>query len=186
MSLTPQIGRESQVQALGQTWTVGRFDVDVWDALLEWAQGRIPNPLEDLKPILKELDPHAAIQLIREAQATRPTVLTLENELFQKAIDGTVEGKVYRFWLLLKKHHPEVTRQQAFEILQEIGESKEQEALRAANGKNRPQRPKTGAVRRGASQRHDADQLAGSHPLPAIGEGAAPVGDQAADAARGR
>ena len=78
-AMTPQIGRESQLFAKGKWWTVGRLTIDVWEELVVWAAGRIHNPLEELRPILKDLDPALAVQLVREAQAARPAVLTIEH-----------------------------------------------------------------------------------------------------------
>jgi hypothetical protein len=140
-TIAPQIGRESKVFAKGQYWTVGRFEVDEWEELLKWAAPRILNPLEDLRAIVDKLPPEVALQLIRETLDKRPVAVTIDNPAVHFLIESK-EGKVHLFWLLLRKHHPDITKQQVFDILLEVGEIVQAQALEQAAGKP-PPRPKS-------------------------------------------
>ncbi len=136
----PQIGREATVHALGKTWTVGRFTMEVWDDLIRWAADRIPNQLEALRPIIRDVPPEMAMQLIRDAQAKTPDVLTIGHPLLQKAIEETPEGQIHRWYLLLRQKHPDVTKDTALEILMELGQAKIEETLAQVAGQPPPEK----------------------------------------------
>jgi hypothetical protein len=163
------LGRETTVPALGRTWTVGRREFEIWQQLVEWAAPRIKNPLEYLKPILGELPPGEAIQLVREVLAECPRVLTVDHPLVRQAVEATLEGRLYRFWLLLRQHHPDVTLQEAGEILTEIGEQEERKVVDRADGSLPAKGKKKGAARSADAGRPAAgsDQLARGPGQPA-------------------
>jgi len=180
--VAPHIGRETRLYAKGQYWTVGRFDVDAWDNLLAWAAPRIPNPLEDLKPIIASLPPAEALKLIGEVRKERPQILTIDTPIVQKLLFGTVEGGIQVLYELLKKHHPDISRQTVLEILQEAGPGEIDKAMGDAAGHNPPRGKKKGA---GGDRSADADgnhQLAGRDPGAAASLSVASLGNSAHDA----
>src|ERR671925_207863 len=126
----PHIGKEGEIFALGQTWKLGRFDVSVWDELLEWFKRRLPDPFAGLQTLAvcipKDAPPDHPVlvafnRAFSEAQRKAATIYSIDAPEFHEAIDNTLDGKVERFRLLLKRNHPDITRQQALEILQELG-----------------------------------------------------------------
>lgn len=132
--IMPQLGRETVIDALGKRWTVGRWTVDVWDQLLEWARPRLPDPFAGLEKVVDKLPEAAALQLVREAQERAARALSIQSPEVVELIDGTLEGKVQTFYLLLRQHHPDVTREEVVEVLRAIGEDQERRAKERAAG----------------------------------------------------
>lgn len=177
--VAPQIGEDVEFEALGQKWKLGRLDVDVWDALLEWARPRIISPLEHLRTIIKDLAPDVAMLAIREAMNACPTVLTVFHPAFQYAINESAEGMLQQFWLQLKKYHPDVTRDQAFAVMNELGERQEYEATKLkTSGVLKPSQAKSQQDNGTAS----ADELAVDSEFSTEGVSLTAVGDRQIDA----
>lgn len=160
---TPQIGEDAEFQACGKTWKLGRLDVEVWDALLEWAKPRIINPLEYLRVIAKDIPQEVLMKQISEGRDKCPFILTILHPMFQECINETPEGNLQQFYLLLRKHHPEVTRDEALAVLKELGEAKQQELIGRAAGKNKPAKKSEGRAARhpNRAEANGAEQLAG-------------------------
>jgi hypothetical protein len=184
--IAPQTGRESQVKALGKWWTIGRFTVEIWDELLEWAKPRIISPLDHLERIIAKVPEQAAYRLVSEAMKEYPRILTILHPLFQEILD-TPEGKLRRFYLLLRQHHPDVTPDLAKHILEEIGPVVEDEALAKAHGQpgEGKKNEDTYGVGSPGAAFDRADQLARRDVVPHEGMQTLAYTDQEADVARG-
>lgn len=129
----PQLGRETTVDALGKKWTIGRWTVDVWDELIDFAKKRLPDPWAPIKDLVQVLSPEEAGKLIQDTYKRVNAMFTIKSPEIQAFLD-TPEGQMYLFWLLMRQHHPELTRQQAMDIAVEIGEAKQLEAFSKAAG----------------------------------------------------
>lgn len=178
------VGREVEIEALGRTWKVGRWDRKVWIDFADWARTMLPDPIEAMtkhidKLSLKDADTmrelmkrdyeeedrcrkrfaevaekegEAAAQKLPPPIRMAPQYVQLADVMAQRALDkassylsfnspemtsllSSVPGETRIFWLLLKKHHPDVTEDDAFEIKMEIGQIKLADVMAAASGK---------------------------------------------------
>src|SRR5438552_2023302 len=108
-SVAPNLGRETTIQALGQSWTIGKWTVRIWDALLEWVKPRLPDPFAGLDQIIDKVHERVAEKLIAEAQAKSQALLSMASPAVQALLDGTPEGRVQVLYQLLRQHHPDIT-----------------------------------------------------------------------------
>lgn len=152
------VGRAQQITALGQQWTIGRWDRAVWAEMFDFARGILPNPVTEAFAALDRLpliaDPgkdapeaekkayatrstrqeHAAEFLVRSALDKASSYLSVGSPEMQSLL-GSIEGASHLLWLLLRKAHSDVTQDQAYEILMEVGQQKAEELFGKAAGK---------------------------------------------------
>ncbi len=117
------VGREQTVEALGRTWKFGRWDRGVWADLFKFARQVLPNPVEVAFQAIEHLP----------AEPTNPALRAAMEAVVSKALDkaasyisvaspemrsllASVEGNAHLVWLLVRKHHPEVTEDEAYEL----------------------------------------------------------------------
>lgn len=129
------LGREQTVEALGKTWTLGRWTRAVWWRVLEWARGQVPDPLDAVEATLERMATRQA-KLLTEANAKetspadgprlREEAMVLERrgeQLLRAALDkrmvylsvtspevqaltDSFEGSLKVIGELLREHHP--------------------------------------------------------------------------------
>src|SRR5262245_43027442 len=107
------IGREQEIQALGRTWRLSRFTRALWAQFLEWARKVIPNPLDVIKPHLKDFTVEQQNLLVEKA-GERALNHLQENGKDTQALLNSADGAAYLLYLLLQQHHPEATLDDAF------------------------------------------------------------------------
>jgi hypothetical protein len=157
------IGMEEEIQALGKTWKLSRWDIEIWNQWLEWAKEKFPDPVATIRKELKaytledqllnrdlqrqvqkhqlEKDPakkallQAEIDNLADQLAANKTI---EEMMMKEAIKeasnaislaspkafqlmGSGEGMSYMLMLLLKKYQPDVTLEDAMQIVAERG-----------------------------------------------------------------
>lgn len=119
--IMPQLGVESTITALGKTWRVGRWTMEVWDLLLEMARPHLPDPFRGLDKLLPLVSAERGNELVNEALKMSRRVVSINSPEVQEWLE-TIEGKLSLLYALLREHHPDITRTQAMEICVEIGD----------------------------------------------------------------
>src|SRR5947209_5027603 len=124
------LGKETTVQAMGKTWRVGKLRLSVLEEFIAWIATQIPDPFEGLEKIVPLLDRQEALALIKEAKARKDALVCKDigHPIIQE-FQQTVRGALHLFWLMLKEHQPDVTKDQAFEIALETGMVEVQRAI---------------------------------------------------------
>src|SRR2546423_203172 len=128
MSAVPQLGRETEFAALGQTWKTGRWTLKAWEELLALAKPYLPDPYAGLKELLPALAPDHAREVVMEAQKAKRRILSINSPEVQEWLN-TLEGQLSLFYVLLKQSHPDVTPEMAMEIAGEVGGAKQAEMV---------------------------------------------------------
>ena len=143
-------GKQAELQALGQTWRLSRFEMDsVLDAFTDWARKQLPDPLEVARVQIEKMareeiglarnasgtpvekqereDRIAALKLqqerILESAMTRATSYLAWQGAEMKTIRESHRGAAQLLYLLLRKHHPEIGTDTALNILMDLGSS---------------------------------------------------------------
>jgi hypothetical protein len=127
------IGRETEVEALGQTWRLSRLTRALWEDWLAWARPRIPNPLAAVRQDLANWPEEDREMLVKAALDSYSAVLTINSKQARDML-STIEGSTKMVQLLLRQHHPNMTEEKALEIMMELGQQKMNEAMTRAAG----------------------------------------------------
>lgn len=146
-NVAAHLGREQEVEALGQMWKLARWDRAIWWRLLAWARSQVPDPLEAAATIIERMagrqsklqveargkPPAESVplleeatilerrseQLLRIALDKRMAYLSVNAPEIQALIDS-LEGSTRILWELLRPAHPAVTEDEAYGVLQTI------------------------------------------------------------------
>ncbi|MBY0523426.1 MAG: hypothetical protein K2R98_08500 [Gemmataceae bacterium] len=154
-------GRETETQALGTTWRFARWTVNVLDDFTAWAKTQLPDPIDVAQAKVDELaaaefdllqrkdmpEPELKKRLFVNRQAQeRLSKIAMEKACsylaftapeFQSLLNSS-RGSAQLLQLLLRKHHPNVTADEAFNIATAV-EKKELERIFAVTaGKSPP------------------------------------------------
>ncbi len=154
-------GRETETRALGRTWKVGRWTLDVFDDYSAWAAEKLPDPIkvalreveslsdEEFRVLnrreMKEEDRQRKLHFLRQQQdrLTRiameqaTSYLSFTSKPFQSLMNSP-RGGAHLLMLLLRQHHPDVTEDDAFYIVVEIGNEELQRIMSVTMGKTPP------------------------------------------------
>ena len=116
-----KLGKETVVTALGQKWTIGRPELRVIRDFRDWIEKQLPDPMSMGEKFFNLLPPDEQLARVKAAEDAKQQLkcFTLQGSL-AKTYLAMEEGAAVFMQLLLRKHHPDVTLEQAFEILQEI------------------------------------------------------------------
>lgn len=118
--ISPHIGREQDVQALGKTWKLARWERRVWWDLLAWARLKIPDPVDLIAGKLALMPEPIAKHAVDAALRASRTFLSINSAEVQSLL-ASLEGSVYTVWLLLREHQPNVTEDEAYKVVLDIG-----------------------------------------------------------------
>ncbi len=169
-------GREVTFPALGQSWTVARFDLDLLARWIDWARPQIPDPLEvaeaevlrlaekieaartdetmgeDRKHLRVRAWQEQIERISRLAMAEAAEYLSITSPEIQSLMNSP-EGAGEIFRLLLEKHHPGITHEQAVKIVSDLGPSKTRQLMAQTQGKGPPKNPQRPASSRKGKRR---------------------------------
>lgn len=112
------IGRETVIEALGKTWTLARYTRKILSDLLAWALARLPDPIEQAKKDIVGFPLEIQKDIVASA-VERKKARGLNDPEVQEQI-GSLDGVAETLYLLLKPAHPDVTRDLAGDILDEV------------------------------------------------------------------
>ena len=131
------LGQETDVQALGKTWRVGRFTFGVLEEFVAWVRQEVGDPFAGLERIIDKVPPEVAKEMVAAAQAKAAALAAMDisDPLIQEYL-GKVRGIVRVFHAMLRQHHPEMTIDQAFAIAAEIGLDKAAAAISQGKGRD--------------------------------------------------
>jgi hypothetical protein len=125
----PHFGQEHEFTTTGKIgdrpaelrhWKLARLTMAVWGKIWPWVKERLPDPFDGLDRIIDKLDPGMASKLISDARHQAIAMNSLESDE-AKALLATLEGQVWSFWAQLSVNHPDVTPDEALDILLEVG-----------------------------------------------------------------
>lgn len=109
------IGREAIIEVGEKTYRLARFDRDVLERFIDWADTKLPNPLALLKDQLSDFPPAIQEMMVREAMHRASLKRSYNSPDVQSLLHSPIGGyKV--FHLLLYKHHPELTERESRDI----------------------------------------------------------------------
>lgn len=104
----------------GRPYTFGRLDYRVYEEFVAWAGKQLPDPVADLLAVAARLpdglrDRFVADRIDAACDRLRQRG-TLTDPDFQ-AFAQTLPALKHLFWLLLRRAHPALTPDQAFEVV---------------------------------------------------------------------
>lgn len=135
--LADHVGREQVIEALGRRWTLSRWDRSIWRDLLEWAKPRVPDPVATAKRMMEALPEKHHADIVSAALELTQQPLGIEHPGVQ-AVVWSMEGMAKLCHLLLRKHHPGVTEDEAWDVAQEVGAQEMKRKMERAEGKVPP------------------------------------------------
>jgi hypothetical protein len=109
------LGREAIIEAGGQAYRLARFDRDVLERFLDWAETKLPNPISLIKDQLADFSPAHAEMLIKEAMSRAALKRSYNSPDVQSLLHSPL-GAYKVFHLLLAKYHPELTERESRDI----------------------------------------------------------------------
>lgn len=153
------IGLEQEITALGKTWKLARFTMGLMRPWLEWAKPQLRDPLARAHKHVEYLTART-IQI--EKEHAGPECAQLRDRLLKacndemehvvnkareedgahlsldaphvKALFTSIDGLAYLFYLLLKPAHPEMTRELAAQIVDDLGQDAAMQKVKTAEG----------------------------------------------------
>jgi hypothetical protein len=116
-----KLGKETTVNALGKTWTIDRPELKVIRGFRDWIEEQLPDPMAIGEKYFAMLPPEEQLRRVKEAEDAKHQLkcFTLQSPLAKQYM-AMEEGAAKLTQLLLQKHHPDVTVEEAFMVLQEI------------------------------------------------------------------
>jgi hypothetical protein len=131
------LGKESTIHIGGRPIRVARFDISVLNRWMAWAKTQLPNPLELLAPILKDLAPSVQEKLVAEAYVKASARLDFFSPEIQNVMNS-LDGMGKLMCCLFQVHQPQLTDDEAWELFQagldEYGDDKFRELITTAQG----------------------------------------------------
>jgi len=149
------IGREATIEGVcGRAWKLPRLTRGITVKFEEWAGAQLANPIkaarEEVEALAvraveikrdKSLDDETRAELLAANLRQREQITEAAIERSQvpmsaraNALLNTQAGATHMLYLLLKVHQPDVTEEQAFDVLMEIGLDAVQEKIDTAAG----------------------------------------------------
>jgi len=126
-------GSETKICALGKEYIVGRLELRVSREFKDWiVKTQLPEPMD--KEIFDILPREDQIAYVKEQERTSRDLrcFSLGSELAQK-YQQTEEGAAKFAQLMLQKHQPDITEEEAFSVLIEAADQFTA-AMQAAQG----------------------------------------------------
>jgi len=127
------LGRESELTALGRTWRISRWTRKIWNDWLDWAKTVLPDPVDTAQKRIEKWPAHLQAEVARDALDRANMGLSIGSRPVSALMDSP-EGACQLLYLLLKKHQPDVTEDDAMDILMEVGLEAVQKRFDRASG----------------------------------------------------
>ena len=160
-AFVPYLGRETTTKALGYEWRFSRFNIEIADQYAEWAAKKLPDPIqlglaamrhlasreyelrqaEGIPDAVRQQEMYVLHkqqeQVGSEAMSAARSYLSFNDPAFQSLANSPV-GSAKLIHLLLHKHHPEVSEEEAFILAQAIDRDEYQRILETVRGTSPP------------------------------------------------
>lgn len=125
--LAAHVGREVEFQALGRSWKTSRLERGIWRKFLdEYAAKVLPDPVAVAMQFLDKLPKDApyieaaATAIVRDGLDRKCAGLTPSNPNVLGLLNDP-DGSSYLLMLLLQKHQPGVTHDEAYDVAMAVG-----------------------------------------------------------------
>lgn len=131
-----QLGKETTVHARGKKYTLGRVTLAVIFGFGEWIKEQLGDPFALAERFVGRLPADEWTRLFKEAEATARELeaFTLATEVARRFMK-TERGAAKLGQLMLQEHHPDVSEDEAFDVLAEIGLVELNKAVKRGTGK---------------------------------------------------
>jgi hypothetical protein len=137
------IGRETQFEFQGKIYILSRLERRILERFRDWIRSQIGDPFAEIKALLGAgLDADTAKELIKDAKSVKKQldVFSIGCPLFSEYA-STELGQGELLYLMLVDRHPEITREDAFQMWLAMGQAEFAKNIAAANG-SPPSEPK--------------------------------------------
>ncbi len=131
-------GKESTLVALGRTWRTSRLEVRVVFGFRDYIRSAMPaDPFADVERLARFLPAEEVVRRVREIDARLEQLekFTLQCPLAKEHM-ATEAGGARFVQLLLEKHQPDVTLEEALQVALELGQSRMGQVVAAAAGQS--------------------------------------------------
>ena len=115
------IGQEQTIKVNGRDWRLSRWTRAIWREWLEWAKKQIPDPVEECAKILDKFPKDLQEKMVTWALEKKSRVLSLGSPEVNALFDDP-EGTCHLLYLLLKKHQPDATEDDAMDVFNALGQ----------------------------------------------------------------
>jgi hypothetical protein len=133
-----QLGQDTTITALGKEWTISRLELRIVRAFKEYVASIVGDPYSQIDDRLFDLLPREEqLVMLRQAKQDKEDLACFSlNSALAKRFLQMEEGIAVFGQLMLKKHHPDVTLDEAFDVWMAVGQKQMQEALNRAAGES--------------------------------------------------
>ncbi len=131
-----QLGQDTSVKALGKEWTISRLELRIVRAFKEYVAGIVGDPYAQINDRLFDLLPQEEqLAMLRQAKQDKEDLACFSlNGPLAKRFLQMEEGIAVFGQLMLKKHHPDITQEEAFDVWLSVGQEQMNKALASAAG----------------------------------------------------
>jgi len=131
-----QLGQDTKVTALGKEWTISRLELRIVRAFKDYIAGIVGDPYAQINDRLFDLLPREEqLAMLRQAKQDKEDLACFSlNCSLAKRFLQMEEGIAVFGQLMLQKHHPDITQEDAFDVWLSIGQEQMQKALASAAG----------------------------------------------------
>lgn len=128
-------GKETTVQAHGRSWKLARLDLGVIRGFRDWVREQLGDYGAVAERFIDKLPADKAMQLVKDVSEVEKQLrgFTLQCPIAQQYL-ATESGAAKLVHLLLVKHQPEATEDDAFAIVVELGQEELRKKLEEAKG----------------------------------------------------
>lgn len=133
-----QLGKEQTVTVDGKAWKLGRLELSIVNDFRDWIAERLPDPLAIGEKFFAMLPPDEQLARVRQAEQQKLDLacFTLKSPLAVEYMSREA-GIAKLGQLLLRKHQPNVTEAEAFDVFFAL-QDQMGELLAKAEGKSPP------------------------------------------------
>lgn len=118
-----ELGKETPVTVDGKPWIVGRLTIGALEEFRDWIKAQVGDPFEGLAELVKVLPKEDAMELVKEAREVKQQLREFSMQTpICKTYMATESGASRLVLALLKPHHPQATIEDAFAVVQALGD----------------------------------------------------------------
>lgn len=122
------IGQESKLTINGKTYRLARFDRRLANDFVKWARSVLPNPLQSIAEVVKDLPPELAEKLAMKAYEDSRELLDISSPRVQELLE-TLPGLIKLSSLLIQRNHPELSDDETWAIIEQCIEQEGEAAV---------------------------------------------------------
>src|SRR5262249_4996521 len=131
-----QLGKDTQIQANGKLYTIARLELRIVRKFKEWVESIVGDPFAQINDKYFDLLPkEEQLALLKQAKQDKDDLacFSLNGPLARRFLQKE-EGIAMFGRLMLEKHHPGISEEEAFDVWLAVGEAAMNKALASAAG----------------------------------------------------